>query len=732
MALRVLELFGGIGAFTQAVKSLNLPLDVVDYVEINPYSVKSYNAINDTQFEPQDITQFHATDTSKYSNIDIIMHGSPCTSFSAAGKQEGGREGSGTASSLLYETVRIVGECKPKVVIWENVPMLISNKFKHTFMDYLRRMIAMGYRSYYKVLNAKDYGIPQNRERVFTISILGEHKPYVFPEKEVLTKRLIDLLENHVDESYYLSDKMIEKFTWTKNGYLAAQKSNTTTAEDSKPKIRRIGDLNNGQKGDVLDASGLCTTLTATDYKQPKQIIEPVVSDKDTERIMQVGNCYQREGRDNPNDGRVYAVQGLAPTLNTMNGGNRQPYVALESDSDDSRILTEFEGDPDGLIPVKENTVRGYDTAKEYSAIDVSFISANTRHSRVLDQMSHAVMTSGNEQVIVEPVNAENKVDAVGCAIRNREDGEQLEFRKDNLVSALHGNIMKSMVATPEVTTESKPKRQIRRIGLKQGQPVEQVETDEQNTGAVLTAQSVDPNVVIDVIDGTKKGFASAPLFASIDTSYTKWNRRRGRVQKDVAHTLVTSGNEQAVVVPAEETVDAEIKHVGWIEGNEGKTHQSGAVDGTTGIAPSQCVGKGAITRIMEENPEPLIVASRGRVVGDSTNSKGGVWTQQLEVNDRGICNTISTVQKDNYVVEPTSSVKFRIRRLQPIECWRLMGFSDGVFKKASAVNSNSQLYSQAGNSICVPCLTGIVRQLLKSVDFEGLQNEQKSEPSQS
>lgn len=780
MALRVLELFGGIGAFTQAVKSLDLPLDVVDYVEINPYSVKSYNAINDTQFEPQDITQFHATDTSKYSNIDIIMHGSPCTSFSAAGKQEGGREGSGTASSLLYETVRIVGECKPKVVIWENVPMLISNKFKHTFMDYLRRMIAMGYRSYYKVLNAKDYGVPQNRERVFTISILGEHKPYVFPEKEVLTKRLIDLLEKHVDESYYLSDKMIEKFTWTKNGYLAAQKSNTTTAEDSKPKIRRIGDLNNGQKGDVLDASGLCTTLTATDYKQPKQIIEPVDSDKNTERIMQVGNCYQREGRDNPNDGRVYAVQGLAPTLNTMNGGNRQPYVALESDRDDSRILTEFEGDQDGLIPVKENTVRGYDTAKEYSAIDVSFISANTRHSRVLDQMSHAVMTSGNEQVIVEPVNAENKVDAVGCAIRNRDDGEQLEFRKDNLVSALHGNIMKSMVATPEQPTA---KRRARRIGM----PA--------NNKSDTASAEINPQLVGGIgVNGDGNHFYQG--YRVYDTN-------------GVAVTVNSStgglAGEGAGLYAVADDDSADIKHVGWVEGNEGKVHQSGAVYDPTGIAPAQCVGKGAITRIMEtddtvtdevkklttatvavlddepviavreakigdgidisypkqnrrrgrvqkgmshtlvtsgneqavmvpaESPsELLIAASRGRVIGDNTNSKGGVWTQQLEINDKGICNTLSTVQKDNYVVEPTTSVKFRIRRLVPIECFRLMGFSDEAFQLAKSVNSNSQLYSQAGNSIVVNVLRRIVEQLLKSVEFEGLKNnEQKSESSQ-
>ncbi len=757
MALRVLELFGGIGAFTQAVKSLNLPLDVVDYVEINPYSVKSYNAINGTEFAPQDITQFHATDE-KYSNIDIIMHGSPCQSFSCAGKQEGGREGSGTASSLLYETLRIVGECKPKVVIWENVPMLVSNKFKHTFMDYLRRMIAMGYRSYYKVLNAKDYGVPQNRERVFTISILGEHKPYVFPEKEPLTKRLIDVLEKNVDESYYLSDKMIEKFTWTKNGYLAAQKAKT---DSSKPSIRRIGNLNKGgQKDEVLDASGVCTTLSATDYKQPKQIIEPL-SDA-TERIMQVGNCYQREGRDNPNDGRVYAPQGLATTLNTMNGGNRQPYVALEADTENSRVLTEFEGDRDGLIPVRENTVKGYDCAKEYDTIDTSYISSNTRHSRILSQLSHAVMTSGNEQVVVEPMK-DDSVDAVGCAIRNRDEGEQPKRRvrrigilANNKSDTASAELNPQLVGGIGVNGEGDHFYQGYRVYDTNGIAVtvnsstgglagegaglyavaEESDNATESIGAVLTPQSVDPNACIDVIDATKKGFASAPLGASVDISYPKQNKRRGRVQKDVAHTLMTSGNEQAVVIPADfDKMDdnSSIHHLGWIEGENGKTHQSGAVYGTDGVAPAQCIGKGAITRIMEvesdvaEAPaEPVIAASRGRVIGDNTNSKGGMWTQQLEINDKGVCNTLSTVQKDNYVVEPTTAVRFRVRRLTSRECFRLMGFSDECYDKVEKVVSSSRRYEQAGNSIVVNVLRRIVEQLLKSVEFGGLKDEQE------
>ena len=748
MALNVIELFGGIGAFTQAVKSLDIPINIVDYVEINPYSVKSYNAINDTDFPPRDITQYHAWDK----KVDVVMHGSPCQDFSIAGKQKGGTEGSGTRSSLLYETIRIVTECKPKVVIWENVPNLVSSKFQHVFMDYVRKMIALGYRSYYKVLNAKDYGIPQNRERVFTVSILGEHKPYVFPEKEPLHLRLIDLLEKHVDESYYLSDKMIEKFTWTKNGYNnavasqlnAAKRMNDQTSAETdvyKPRIRQIGSLNKGHQRDaVLDINGITGTLTSTDYKQPKSIAVPADGNLSDDiptfdangrveaEIKQVGQLYGTETEPNPQAGRVYDAEGLAPTMDTCSGGNRMPKI-VEPVADCQQVGNVFGND-----------------GKEHQSTAVYNV----------DGVAPTVCALANKGVIkvAEPAGVDSE-DAVGCAIRNREDGEQLEFRKDNLVSALHGNIMKSMVATPEQPTA---KRRVRRIGISaennsdttsadiipqlvggvdNGVGTHLMETDgsvigeakclrpvrteqgkamrkqyeageidakwsdmreleprpddctntlttvqKDNLIAVMTPQSVDPNAVIDVREATKKGFSSATVGSSIDIAYVDQNRRRGRVLKDIAHTLVTSGNEQAVVEPV----------------------------------------------------DPFIVASRGRNPDNpSDRTVGAPTTQHLEANSQGLCNTLTTVQKDNYVCEPNNTMRFRIRKLTELECWLLMGFSKEAFTKASKVCSKSRLYEQAGNSIVVNVLRRIVEQLLKSVEFEELaNNEQESEPSQS
>lgn len=249
--MKLIELFGGIGACTKAFKNIGMNVDVADYVEIDKYAVKSYNAINGTNFEPQDIKEWD-----KDINVDIIMHGSPCQDFSVAGKQAGGDLGSGTRSSLLYETIRIVGKLRPKYVIWENVKNLLSKKHKHNFDNYIETMNILGYNSYYQVLNAKDYGIPQNRERVYTISIRKDidNGNFKFPEKEELKMRLKDILEDKVDEKYYLKDYQLENIK--KSNYIQNQ--------------RRIA-------GSIYDKEGLAPTLDAMQggWRQPSIVEEP-------------------------------------------------------------------------------------------------------------------------------------------------------------------------------------------------------------------------------------------------------------------------------------------------------------------------------------------------------------------------------------------------------------------------------------------------------------------------
>lgn len=203
--LKVLELFGGIGACTKALKRLGVDFEVVDYVEIDKFACRSYNAINGTNYEPQDICEWD-----KDIEVDLIMHGSPCQDFSVAGHQEGGKEGSGTRSSLMFETVRIVEKLKPTYVIWENVKNVLSKRHRGTFQKYLDYLEDLGYTSFYQVLNAKDYGVPQNRERVFVVSCRSENFKFEFPEPIKLEKCLADLLEDKVEEKYYLSDKNME------------------------------------------------------------------------------------------------------------------------------------------------------------------------------------------------------------------------------------------------------------------------------------------------------------------------------------------------------------------------------------------------------------------------------------------------------------------------------------------------------------------------------------------
>ena len=253
--IKVLELFGGIGACSKALERLGIDYEIADYVEIDKYAVKSFNAIHGTNFEPQDICKWD-----KDIEVDLVMHGSPCQDISLAGLQKGADEGSGTRSSLMYETIRIVKKLKPKYVIWENVKNLISKKHKHNFDAYIEILQELGYRSYYQVLNAKDYGIPQNRERVFTVSIRNDiEKEFIFPPKQELKLKLKDILEDNVDEKYYLSDKMIE--------YISADNEKWTGNNDKSLINKTIAStINTGEGPRRCDASNYVSNIVEENY----------------------------------------------------------------------------------------------------------------------------------------------------------------------------------------------------------------------------------------------------------------------------------------------------------------------------------------------------------------------------------------------------------------------------------------------------------------------------------
>ncbi|MEG2229955.1 MAG: DNA (cytosine-5-)-methyltransferase [Bacilli bacterium] len=203
--LKIIELFGGIGACSKALTNLKIDYQVVDYVEIDKFAVKSYNAIHETNFETQDITKW---DKNIYA--DLIIGGFPCQDISIAGLQKGIIKGE-TRSGLMYEMQRVIQKVKPKYVITENVKNFISKKFKPQFDDYLQYLESIGYKNYWQVMNAKDYGIPQNRERVFIVSVRSDiNLDYKFPQSQQLQLKLKDMLEVDVGEKYYLSEEKIK------------------------------------------------------------------------------------------------------------------------------------------------------------------------------------------------------------------------------------------------------------------------------------------------------------------------------------------------------------------------------------------------------------------------------------------------------------------------------------------------------------------------------------------
>lgn len=167
--LNIIEVCGGIGASKKALEKLGIKTKAVDYIENNKLAVETYNALNNTNFQMQDLR-----DWNKNIKADLVMISVPCVDISRLGKQKGADEGSGTASSLIYDSIRVVKKVQPRYVVFENVENIIHKPHVNNFKRYLSELEKEGYNNYYKVLNAKDYDIPQSRKRVFAVSIKKE------------------------------------------------------------------------------------------------------------------------------------------------------------------------------------------------------------------------------------------------------------------------------------------------------------------------------------------------------------------------------------------------------------------------------------------------------------------------------------------------------------------------------------------------------------------------------
>ena len=342
-------MFAGIGSQAKALERLNVDFQHYKVVEFDKYAIKSYNAIHDTNFETSDITLIHAKDleiveTDKYEYI--MTYSFPCQDLSLAGKQRGMKKGSGTRSGLLWEVERLLDECVetngnlPQVLLMENVPEVIGSKNIEHFQEWERKLESFGYRNYCQVLNAKNYGIPQNRKRCFMISILGDYY-YKFPKSFKLELKLKDMLEGEVDEKYYLSQKMIESFN-----HHAERHRNRGNGFGWKP----------------TQGEGIANSLTASTSCRSSDNFIKVLG------TVNIGN--------NESNNRIYAVDGISLTLNTCQGGHRQVKV---------------------LIP--EKTKRGYKEAYEGDGVYIN--QPHQKRGTVQNGMIQTLKTSGNDVGVV-------------------------------------------------------------------------------------------------------------------------------------------------------------------------------------------------------------------------------------------------------------------------------------------------------------------------------------------
>lgn len=245
--VQILELFGGIGSPRVALRNLGIPVKAIDYVEIDEKAVRSYNAMfaDELSYKTQSVVNWNL-------KPDILIHGSPCQDFSIAGHQKGADEGSETRSSLMWETIHIIqqmGAWKPRYVIWENVKNVRSKHMIHNFNRYLDEMGKMGYTNSFELLNAREFGLPQDRERVFTISCL-DMDPFNFDDLIRTPMRNIkEYLETNVPDVYQVTQpsvlRVIGKKGIKRATIIKGYAHTITTRQDRTP--AQVIDLHNGK-----------------------------------------------------------------------------------------------------------------------------------------------------------------------------------------------------------------------------------------------------------------------------------------------------------------------------------------------------------------------------------------------------------------------------------------------------------------------------------------------------
>ena len=349
-------------------------------------------------------------DTDKY---DYIMtYSFPCQDLSLAGKLAGLKKGSGTRSGMLWEVERILEELeeKPQILLMENVPAILNVKNKEDFQNWMLKLEELGYSNYVDVLNAKDYGVPQNRERCFMISILGDYN-YTFPKKEKLKLRLKDLLEENVDEKYFLSDKIINFFK--ENSINNEQKGNGfrfTPITRQKSKIAKCITTRNGSRmDDNFIIEDLCHKALR-ETLQMNEVDEFSYIDAYNRTIKNDGITKTITTRTNPSNNTFICVPTVVRVGNYSPSGHNAATIV---DSDGLAPTVMENHGTITAIAIKNNTKQGYLLAEEGDAVDISG-RMQWHRGTVQKETSLTITTAGGENVGVVVNNSPKLISGLG------------------------------------------------------------------------------------------------------------------------------------------------------------------------------------------------------------------------------------------------------------------------------------------------------------------------------
>ena len=696
--ITMIELFSGIGAQERALRQLGLPYEVTHTCDCDANAVLSYAAMRwdlekemeTFDFPTQDkmieelqeknlgydfqkgkhtitsrtsiskLKQYYIADklsknlgdiskVKKMPYADLVTYSFPCTDLSVAGKGEGMvnkcdacghswpidfsdtkiiicpecglKVYSSTRSGLLGQVQRLLNEAKedntlPKYLLLENVKNLVGKKFIGQFEAWVNWLDSIGYDTYWKIINSKHMGIPQNRERVFAISIRKDVNinGFIFPETIPLTTRLKDMLEKNVDEKYYLPDDRIEKI------------------------------------------------LHSTFIQEKLQKCIPI---KDEPEVNQLMNIMPTKTRDNPNQGRVYDVNGIAPTLTKMDGGNREPMVIDEikvignympSNHDASRVV-----DVDGIAPtVKEN----HGTV---TAIAEPFVVA----SRGRNPENPSDRTTG------APTEQRLEPNFSGCT------NTLTSVQKDNYVC-------EPQVLRAERTEYGKAIRKQYEAG----------EIDEK-IGNMRELKPRADGVSNTITTVQKDNYVIEPIV------YDDYNSRISSDQ-DAINTLTCNCGASAerngvkIIEPivCEERKDEGIRL--FKDGCVGTLRTIDACGDKRVIEPELEFVGGLGDKDWAKDGKQL---SRNYPQGSRVYSSDGI-ASALTAQGVGGAGGFSGL----YTV--TDKIRWRIRKLTPKCCWRLMNFTDADHNRAAKYTSASARYKQAGNSIVVACLIALMSSL--------------------